>query len=108
MTKAELLESIDAGLLIEARSGLLRLRFTELEAFVSAAHSNVRIKLADMHAIKHNPYSHGTFDWAGFEYTAGKTVELPDGRYWLPIPTIPWAECKFSGGDFTSNDWSTR
>lgn len=108
MTKDELIDSITAGLMIEARNGLLRLRFTELEAFVTAAHSNVRVRLVDLVAIKHNPYSRGTYDWAGFEYTAGRCVQLPDGRYWLPIPTIPWEECKFSGADFVTDDWEVR
>jgi hypothetical protein len=105
MTKAELLQGIEAGLLIEARNGLLRLRFTELEAYVTAAHANVRVRLADLDAHKHNPYQHGTWDWAGFEYARGERVGLPDGRYWLPIATIPWEECKFTGGDFVSLKW---
>lgn len=104
MTKAELLESIDAGLLIEARNGLLRLRFTEFDAHVTAAHASVQVRLVDMEAQPSNPHPHGTFLWAAHEYGCGHKVAI-GSRSFDPRPRPSWPDCMFLGSDFYATDW---
>jgi hypothetical protein len=111
MTKAELLESIEAGLRIEARNGLLRLRFTDVDAFVTAAHSAVQVRLVDMQAAPANPFVRGTFQWAGTEYAAGRTVGRADAsaRLFVPLNTPnDWSQRAFRGEDFYATDWRVR
>ena len=104
MTKAELLESIDAGLLIEARNGLLRLRFTDVEAQVTAAHASVQVRLVDMDAQPVNTHPAGTFLWAAHEYGCGRRVACGK-RTFVPGPKYSWPDQMFLGAEFYSTDW---
>lgn len=108
LTRDAMLQAFEGGLLVEAKNGLLRLRFDQLDAHVSAAHASVRVRISDMAVRAVNPYPTGTFPWAECEFAAGRSVkrDTRTARIHDPADGITWSRRAFFGEDIRALDWT--